>query len=159
MKTSAVLLDKLIIRVYGFLLNSYGEVLVSDEYHYGMHMRKFPGGGHQLGEGTVDTLIRELREEMNVGLQPLDLVHTTATFIQSAFNPSHQVMGVYYHVPVTDVELLNCFRDEAVTARVEGDVFFRWEKLGAIEISSLTFPMDQEALEVFRKKFEAGRFS
>ncbi len=53
------------IRVYAFILNSYEEVLIAEEFHYDTFMRKLPGGGLQFGEGIYDALIREIREELN----------------------------------------------------------------------------------------------
>jgi 8-oxo-dGTP diphosphatase len=40
------------IRVYGILLNTNKQVLVSDEHIRGNYYTKFPGGGLELGEGT-----------------------------------------------------------------------------------------------------------
>ena len=56
------------IRVYGLLLDQ-GRVLVSDEFIRGQRVTKFPGGGLELGEGTKDCLIRELREEMELNFR------------------------------------------------------------------------------------------
>ena len=59
------------IRVYGILLNERQEVLLSDESYMGYRFTKFPGGGLEYGEGTVDCLKREIREE--TGLEVTDL--------------------------------------------------------------------------------------
>lgn len=56
------------IRVYGFLIEDK-KVLVTDEFRLGIFMTKFPGGGLQFGEGTIDCLKREFMEEMNI---PID---------------------------------------------------------------------------------------
>jgi 8-oxo-dGTP diphosphatase len=152
-------LKQMIVRVYGFLLNDNGEILISDEFHYGMRMRKLPGGGLQLGEGTAQTLKRELMEEMEVDLLPSKLVHTTASFIRSVFNPAHQVMGVYYHVPVQDGNLISRFKLEQAAACKNGDVFFRWSRVGELNPLDFTFPMDQEAWMVFKGQYDSGLFT
>ena len=54
-----------VIRVYAIIVNENQEVLISDEFQPGIKMTKFPGGGLEFGEGTIDGLKRELREECN----------------------------------------------------------------------------------------------
>ena len=56
---------KFIIRVYGLVINPQNEVLLTDEYRYETNMTKFPGGGLHYGEGLIDCLKREFREECN----------------------------------------------------------------------------------------------
>lgn len=159
MGSEMVDLKQMIVRVYGFLLNDDGEILVSDEFHYGMRMRKLPGGGLQLGEGAVQTLRRELMEEMEVDLNPSRLVHTTASFIRSVFNPAHQVMGVYYHVPVRDSSLVARFKPEQAVASSNGDVFFSWNRVDELDPMGFTFTMDQEAWYVFKRQYDSGLFT
>lgn len=155
----AVDLKQIIVRVYGFLMNAEGEILISDEFHHGMRMRKFPGGGLQLGEGTAEALRRELIEEMELDFFPSRLVHTTSTFIRSVFNPEHQVMGVYYYVPIPDSILLSRFKSEPTHASNNGDVFFSWSRIEALSADDFTFPMDQEAWGVFKTQYDSGLFT
>jgi 8-oxo-dGTP diphosphatase len=84
------------IRVYGILINEKKQVLVSDEHIRGGYYTKFPGGGLQFGEGTRDCLKREFMEEMNLKIEAGDHIYTTDYFQLSAFNPSHQIISVYY---------------------------------------------------------------
>ncbi len=84
------------IRVYGILINSDKHVLVSDEYIRGNYYTKFPGGGLELGEGTRDCLKREFKEEMNLEVKVGDHIYTTDYYQVSAFNPSHQIISIYY---------------------------------------------------------------
>ena len=51
------------VRVYGLLLNEKEEILVTDEFRLGVLMMKFPGGGLEFGEGTIDCLRRECMED------------------------------------------------------------------------------------------------
>ena len=57
---------KINIRVYGILINSQKEVLLSDEKYRDVEFTKFPGGGLEWGEGTKETLIREFQEELDI---------------------------------------------------------------------------------------------
>ncbi len=86
------------IRVYGILINEFKQVLVSDEWIRGTYLTKFPGGGLELGEGTRDCLKREFLEEMNLNVEVCAHIYTTDFFQQSAFNPEHQIISIYYTV-------------------------------------------------------------
>jgi 8-oxo-dGTP diphosphatase len=84
------------VRVYGILINEKNQVLVSDEYIRGNYYTKFPGGGLEFGEGTRDCLKREFMEEMNLNVSVEEHLYTTDFFQMSAFNPSHQIISIYY---------------------------------------------------------------
>ena len=90
------------IRVYGVLVNDQKQVLVADEYIRGGYYTKFPGGGLEFGEGTRDCLKREFMEEMNLSVSVDDHIYTTDYFQMSAFNPSHQIVSIYYYVTALD---------------------------------------------------------
>jgi len=86
------------IRVYGILINENKQVLVSDEYIRGNFYTKFCGGGLELGESTIDCLKREFMEEMNLRVEITEHLYTTDFYQQSAFNPAHQIISIYYYV-------------------------------------------------------------
>ena len=86
------------LRVYGILLGSNMEVLVSDEFIRGNKYTKFPGGGLEFGEGTRDCLKREFMEEMNLEVRVTEHLYTTDFFQMSAFNPEDQIISIYYRV-------------------------------------------------------------
>ncbi len=147
---------RFIVRVYGLIHNDWKEVLVAEEFHFNTFMRKFPGGGLEFGEGPADCLFREMNEELNVSLPVGDLLHTTRVFIQSAFNPNHQVLGIYFLVKADD-RIKDKFRDQSVMPTENGQEFFRWELVENLSSSNLTFPADQQAYEAFleiRSKLE-----
>lgn len=84
------------IRVYGIWVQD-GRVLVSEEVIKGSKFLKFPGGGLKLGEGIIDCLKREWREELNIEIDVLEHFYTTDFFQASAFDSS-QVISIYYWV-------------------------------------------------------------
>lgn len=86
------------IRVYGILMTEAKQVVVSDEFIRGGYYTKFPGGGLEFGEGTRDCLKREFKEEMNLEVEVGAHIYTTDYFQVSAFNPSHQIIAIYYMV-------------------------------------------------------------
>lgn len=85
------------IRVYGLWLNASGEVLVSREQIGGKAYLKFPGGGLVPGEGLIDALRREWREELDKEIRVIAHFYTTDYFQPSAWDNS-QVISVYYLV-------------------------------------------------------------
>ncbi|WP_207513481.1 NUDIX domain-containing protein [Longitalea luteola] len=85
------------IRVYGILIDENKQVLVSDELIRGGYYTKFPGGGLEFGEGTRDCLKREFKEEMDLNVHVGEHIYTTDYFQISAFNPSHQIISIYYY--------------------------------------------------------------
>lgn len=88
----------IVVRVYGIMINEKQQVLVSDELIRGGRYTKFCGGGLEKGEGTIDCLIREFREEMDLSVGVKEHIYTTDFYQQSAFNPDHQILSVYYRV-------------------------------------------------------------
>lgn len=86
------------LRVYGVLITEDKKILVSDELIRGMYITKFPGGGLEIGEGTRDCLKREFMEELNLEIDTGRHIYTTDFYQQSAFNPAHQIISIYYEV-------------------------------------------------------------
>lgn len=84
------------IRVYGIWIRG-GQVLVNEELIRGKKVIKFPGGGLDWGEGTLDCLKREWKEELNLEIDVLEHFYTTDYFQHSAFDDS-QVISIYYLV-------------------------------------------------------------
>ncbi len=94
------------IRVYGILVNERKQVLVSDEFIRGNYYTKFCGGGLEKGEGTRDCLKREFMEEMSLDVEITEHLYTTDFYQQSAFNPAHQIISIYYRVkPLEEIKV------------------------------------------------------
>src|SRR5687767_7700057 len=85
------------IRIYGVLIQD-NKLLLSDEYIKGKQITKFPGGGLEFGEGTIDCIKREFMEELNVPIDIESHFYTTDFFVSSAFAPNVQVLSIYYIV-------------------------------------------------------------
>ncbi|RYD82313.1 MAG: NUDIX domain-containing protein [Sphingobacteriales bacterium] len=139
------------IRVYGVLINEAKQVLVSDEYIRGNYYTKFCGGGLEFGEGTIDCLKREFIEEMNLPVEVIDHLYTTDFYQQSAFNPAHQIISIYYIVkalaPIT-VPLRNQLFDfdeaqmEVYNQSGETETF-RFVDWNDFSEASVTLPIDK----------------
>ncbi len=139
------------VRVYGFLVNDNRELLISDEREYGVQFSKLPGGGLEFGEGLIDGLKREFLEETGASVDVHEHIHTTDTFIQSAFNDS-QLIGVYYRVKLSS-PILHAIRVNPFDFAGEGEPLqsFRWISLAAFNENELTFEMDRQAVDKFLK--------
>jgi 8-oxo-dGTP diphosphatase len=149
------------IRVYGVLINEKKQVLVSDEYIRGSYYTKFPGGGLELGEGTRDCLKREFKEEMNLEVKIGEHLYTTDFYQQSAFNPAHQIISIYYLVTAVE-EITVPLRtkkfdfDEKqmeVYNRIQMTETFRfidWDKFSA---ECLTLPIDKIVATLLKQTF------
>jgi 8-oxo-dGTP diphosphatase len=139
------------IRVYGILINEQQQLLVSDEYIRGGYYTKFPGGGLEYGEGTRDCLKREFKEEMDLEVEIGDHIYTTDFFQISAFNPSHQIISIYYFAnalePIKcalrskpfefDENQLELYKN---TGETETFRFIDWDK---VTPESVTLPIDK----------------
>jgi len=140
------------VRVYGLLLDE-GRVLVSDELIKGHKITKFPGGGLEFGEGTVDCVIREFKEELNLRIEVVDHFYTTDFFVASAFNPSSQVISIYYHVRA--LEPINAKISELefdFDPLKEEDQAFRWLKVDELHQNNFTFAIDKKVSSLLNKK-------
>jgi 8-oxo-dGTP pyrophosphatase MutT (NUDIX family) len=82
------------LRVYGLLIED-GKVLVSDELIRGKGITKFPGGGLEFGEGTIEALKREFKEELDTEIHIRRHYYTTDFYVPSAYDDS-QVVSIYY---------------------------------------------------------------
>lgn len=148
------------IRVYGILLNEQNEVLVSDEYIRGNYYTKFCGGGLEIGEGTRDCLKREFMEEMQLSIEVLDHLYTTDFYQQSAFNPAHQIISIYYYVkalePITaplrqepfafDAEQLARYETQQETET------FRFVPMKEFSAESVTLPIDKIVADIIKSR-------
>ncbi len=130
------------IRVYGILLNHKKEVLVSDEYRMGMYMTKFPGGGLEKGEGLLDALKREWKEELNAEIEVVSHFYTTDFYVKSAFNNS-QLLSVYYLVNLISSPEIPISQKQFNFEESEGAQSFRWIAVQKLEENNFTFPIDK----------------
>lgn len=149
------------IRIYGILMNENREVLVADEYIRGGLYTKFPGGGLEFGEGTRDCLAREFMEEMNLKVRVDEHIYTTDYFQMSAFNPSHQIISIYYRVtplePITAPIRQKPFDfDEAQMAvyREKGEIeTFRFIPFDIFSEEVVTLPIDKIVSRLVKERY------
>ena len=132
------------IRVYGILINEHNQVLVTDELIKGHKITKFPGGGLEFGEGTIECVIREFMEETNNEVEVVKHFYTTDYFQISAYNKEHQIISIYYLVkPVSDFKIITKEKIFDFDKKGEYEQVFRWVNLKSISENDFTLAIDK----------------
>lgn len=145
------MVNRINVRVYGLLLNDQKEILLTDEIRGGRQMTKFPGGGLDFGEGLADALKREFREEMELEVEVKKLFYVNEFLQISAFNPSDQVLSVYYYVdPASPLNFPLANRRFDFPEQRENAQIFRFVSVPELEIRELTFPIDRRVAEMLK---------
>ena len=140
--------SKFNVRVYGLCIRR-GSVLLSDELFNGIKMTKFPGGGLDYGEGTIDCLKREFQEEKIGEIRAVEHFYTTDFFQKALFFDSTQLLSIYYKAnvityaefPVSEV---------ALEVSVTNNQKLRWTSLAHLKPEDLTFPIDQVVTQMLK---------
>lgn len=139
------------VRVYGVCVHD-GKVLVADELIKGREITKFPGGGLEFGEGTIECVKREFIEETGQEIEVLRHFYTTDFFVASAFNPKSQVISIYYLVKFVSEPAFVVKEKRFDFIDRTGDSFaFRWIPLSQIKEEDFTFPIDQKVAGMLRQ--------
>lgn len=125
------------IRIYGICLNERNEVLLSDETYRDLNFTKFPGGGLEFGEGTIDCLKREFREEFNLEIEVGNLFYLTDFFQASAFSENDQVISIYYLIKA-DLKALDQLVDNQTSAEK-----LHWVNLSELTEEQISLPIDR----------------
>lgn len=144
-------MKKFNVRVYGILINEKKQVLVSDELIKQQKITKFPGGGLEFGEGTVDCLKREFIEELNLKVDVMTHFYTTDFFQPSAFHPDHQIISIYYLVKSNKMETIKTMKKRFdFTQLINNEQLVRWVSLDSISEKEFTFPIDKRVAAMLR---------
>ncbi len=135
------------VRVYGLLINELNQVLVADEvFKNGMKATKFPGGGLELGEGTIDGLKREFVEETGIEVEVKEHFYTTDFFQHSYFDSESQIISIYYLCSSNkwkNVKTSSVKFDFEVIPRQETESF-RWVSIKELaNETDITLPIDK----------------
>jgi 8-oxo-dGTP diphosphatase len=139
------------IRVYGLFINRKNEILLADEERFNFRMTKFPGGGVQFGEGTIDCLKREALEELGQEIEIIRHFYTTDFFQQSAFNETHQLISIYYLTRFTDKEKFRLSEKLFdFTGQEKEIVSFRYKPIKEMKEEDLSFPADRHVLKLLK---------
>jgi ADP-ribose pyrophosphatase YjhB (NUDIX family) len=144
------------IRVYGIFVNARKQILLSDERirNNNLTVTKFPGGGLEFGEGTIDCIKRECMEEIGVNVEVVKHLYTTDFFQPSAFNDAHQIISIYYLVKF--LEPLNFPVNNGIPVYPEKIYetfrFMDWEYFNE---DVMTLPIDKIVAKMLKETFAA----
>lgn len=146
-------IDQFNIRVYGFLIDE-GQILVTDEFRLGIFMTKFPGGGLQFGEGTINCLKREFMEELNTEIEIVSHFYTTDFFQPTTLLPSNmQLLNIYYRVQAKKPYQFKTTEIKNDIPAMDGAQCFRWVKIPDLKKEDFTFPIDQMIIRKIQESY------
>lgn len=118
---------------------------MSDEYVMDMFMTKFPGGGLEYGEGPVDCLKRECREEMDLEINVTHHFYTTDFFQPTRFYNQTQLISIYYCFELPVGHNLPVSKKKFDFEEVKnGAQSFRWIPVSSLNPEEMTFPVDKK---------------
>lgn len=146
-------MKKFNVRVYGILIDS-GKVLVSDELIKGHAITKFPGGGLEFGEGTIDCIKREFLEELQLPINVLLHYYTTDYFVPSAFSNDDQIISIYYLVKPLEEIKVKISEQPHDYEYVEHKQSFRWLYISNMSEQDFTMPIDKKVAEMICRMAE-----
>ncbi len=130
------------IRVYGLLIH-HGKILLSRERIKGNIYTKFPGGGLELGEGVIDCLKREFKEEAGIELNDARHFYTTEDFIPSAFDASVQVLSLYYKVGSPQKDNIAIADPDNLSVGGTHEQVLYWCELDRLNEEEIELPVDK----------------
>ena len=137
-------IDSFNIRVYALIIEN-DNILISKELIKGEIVLKFPGGGVEHGEGIIDALQREAKEELSQELEEITHFYTTDFFQESSFRKSDQLISIYYTAK------LSTFLLNKVNKPIQDQPLFIWKKIQELKKEDLHFPIDKKVLEMLRE--------
>jgi 8-oxo-dGTP pyrophosphatase MutT (NUDIX family) len=122
------------IRVYGILIES-GKILIIKEPFAGTLIQKFPGGGLEYGEGTIDSLKREFMEELNLEIEVEKHIYTQDFFLASRFDETEQILMIYYKIKAIDIS-----KFKVIDREIQEII---WKDLAELSVEDLTLETDK----------------
>lgn len=140
-------INKLNVRVYALLMKD-NSLMFLNEMYAGKQLLKLPGGGLELGEGTIQTLEREFKEELNLDVTVKEHFYTQDFFLKSELTPESQLLTIYYKVDCQDFSNLKII-EKSIKEVV-------WIPLETIVLDKIPLPIDKI---VIKKLLEKNSFS
>ena len=146
------------IRVYGIFINDKNEVLITDEYQLDTKMTKFPGGGLQFGEGTIDCLKREMREECQQEIEGIRHFYTTDFYQKALYYEDHQLISIYYKAKLKPpIHFKLSERPFDFKEMKNGNQSFRWISIKNLNPTDFSFPIDKHVANLLKQHIKIDR--
>ncbi|MBS7321261.1 MAG: NUDIX domain-containing protein [Myroides sp.] len=129
------------VRVYAVCIVNQ-KLLTLTEPFAGKLVTKLPGGGLEYGEGTVDCLKREFKEELNIDITVGDVFYVQEDFITSLANDNKQLLTLYFFADILNLNDLKLLEIDIQK--------INWVSLKAD--NPFTLPVDQIVFNKLRSK-------
>ncbi|WLD22520.1 NUDIX hydrolase [Flavobacterium dauae] len=129
------------VRVYALCIVK-NKLLTLQEPFAGKMVIKLPGGGLEFGEGTVDCLKREFKEELNLEIEVGDAFYIQEHFVESLANDNKQLLMLYFYATILNIDHLQILD----TNIKEG----KWVEIDAK--NPFTLPVDQLVFKRLQSK-------
>jgi 8-oxo-dGTP diphosphatase len=143
-----------IVRVYAVIINNNNELLLSDEIYNNTYMTKFPGGGLEFGEGTIDCLKREAIEEFGQEIEIIRHFYTTDFFQESQFHDRAQLITIYYLASFKEsIRFKLAKKQFDFDDPMSGSISFRWRSISDLQKEEMTFPIDRHVADMVKREF------
>ncbi len=140
------------IRVYGIIFIEKNKILISDEIVHGDYITKFPGGGLQYGEGTIEALKREAIEECNQTIEVIEHFYTTDFFQPAFYLPNTQVLSIYYLARFTEKPQFKISHKKFDFEKKEDfEISFRLLDLEKADTSEFSLPIDKYVFDLLKQ--------
>ena len=136
------------LRVYAIIISAEN-ILLSHELINGENIIKFPGGGVEYGEGTIEALQREAKEEMNLNLKDVKHFYTTDFFQQSSFIKSDQLICIYYLASLEK----DIFSSIHLNQPTKDHPTFCWYNVNKLTKKMFHFPIDRHVYSLVKQMF------
>lgn len=138
------------IRVYALIQNYKREILISQEFQLDTPMIKFPGGGLIYGEGILDCIKREIKEECNQEIKNVRHFYTTDFFQEAKFFKNTQLISIYFIAELENPELITeSFNNNFLENHVNGFQLLSWLSIDSLNPEMFTFPIDKYVAKKF----------
>lgn len=132
-------------------------MLLSDERIKGKNYTKFPGGGLEFGEGTIECVIREFKEETSLDVTVIEHFYTT-DFFQLSYFQQQQIISIYYLLHCKDYSNLKTITEpfDYSGLQLNNDLQFaevlRWKSLLELSVNDVHLPIDKKVVEILLQK-------